>query len=70
MIAGCVFSVIMDVWTVLWYSGTFSKELFLAAVVTALPHTALYSVSNVIFLFLIARPMGEKLTRIKTKYGV
>ena len=70
VIAGCVFSVIMDVWTVLWYSGTFSKELFLAAVVAALPHTALYSVSNVIFLFLIARPMGEKLTRIKTKYGV
>lgn len=69
-IAGCVFSVIMDVWTVLWYSGTFSKDLFFAAFVTALPHTALYSASNVIFLFLIARPMGEKLTRIKTKHGI
>ena len=69
-IAGFIFSVIMDIWTVLWYSGTFSKELFFTAILTALPHTALYSVSNVIFLFLIARPMGEKLTRIKMKYGV
>lgn len=69
-ITGFIFSVIMDIWTVLWYSGTFSKELFFTAILTALPHTALYSVSNVIFLFLIARPMGEKLTRIKMKYGV
>jgi len=29
-----------------------------------------YAVSNVIFLLLLGRPFGEKLERIKIKYGV
>lgn len=29
-----------------------------------------YAVSNVVFLLLLARPIGEKLERIKTKYGL
>jgi len=30
----------------------------------------MYSVSNVIFLLLFAKPFGEKLERVKLKYGV
>jgi energy-coupling factor transport system substrate-specific component len=37
---------------------------------TALPHTLLYAVSNVVFLYLFAKPFGEKLERVKLKYGV
>lgn len=70
VLSGIAFSFIMDVWTVLWYNDSFSILLYLAALTTALPHTILYAVSNFIFLLLLSRPFGEKLNRIKIKYGV
>lgn len=68
--SGVAFSLIMDVWTVLHYNGIFSFELYLLALLESLPHTAIYAVSNVIFLFFMAKPFGDKLSRIKIKYGV
>jgi len=54
---------------VVWYNGSFDTALYLASAAAALPHAVLYAVSNVVFLNLIARPFGEKLARIKIKYG-
>ena len=68
--AGIAYSFIMDVWTVLGHYGTFSKDLYLAALVTAIPYTVTYAVSNFVFLWFMAKPFGEKLSRIKIKYGV
>ena len=68
--AGIAYSFIMDIWTVLWYNQGFDIKLYLAALVSAIPYTQSYAVSNVLFLFLLAKPFGEKLERIKTKYGV
>ena len=68
--SGILFSLVMDVWTVLHYNGIFSFELYLLALLESLPHTAIYAVSNVIFLFFMAKPFGDKLSRIKIKYGV
>ena len=45
-------------------------ELYLAALVSAIPYTVVYAVSNFIFLFFLAKPMGQKLERVKIKYGV
>ena len=59
----------MDIWTVLWYNGSFSPALYTAALATALPYTVLYAVSNVVFLNLLSRPFGEKLDRVRIKYG-
>lgn len=70
LLSGVGYSMIMDVWTVLWYGQGFNMSLYLAALVTALPHTALYAASNVIYLALFARPFGEKLERLRVKYGV
>ena len=67
---GIAYSFIMDIWTVLWYSGGFDPGLYSAALLSALPFTALYAVSNVAFLFLLNKPVGNKLKRIKIKYGV
>lgn len=69
-LSGIFFSFIMDIWTVLWYDGSFNGSLYLGALVTAIPHTVLYTVSNFIFLFIMAKPFGEKLERIKIKYGI
>ena len=67
--AGVAYSFIMDVWTVLWYNGGFKPALYVAALGTALPYTVAYAVSNVIFLNLLAHPFGEKLERVRVKYG-
>ena len=69
-LAGVAYSFIMDIWTVLWYAEGFSFRLYLGALFTAIPYTASYAVSNVLFLHFLAKPFGDKLGRIKTKYGV
>ena len=67
--AGAGYSLIMDVWSVTWYNGAFDAALYAASMAAALPHTIAYAVSNVIFLNALARPFGEKLARVKIKYG-
>lgn len=68
--SGIAYSLVMDIWTVLWYNDRFDPKLYLAAVTTSLGHTLLYALSNFIFLWFMAKPFGEKLNRIKIKYGV
>ncbi len=68
--SGVLFSMIMDIWTVLWYNNGFDLNLYLTAISTAVPMTLVYAVSNVIFLIVLAGPIGKKLDRIKTVYGI
>lgn len=70
VISGIAYSFIMDVWTVLWYNGSLNFGLYLTALSTAVPYTVLYAVSNAVFLWAFAKPFGEKLERIRLKYGV
>ncbi|MBE6664992.1 MAG: ECF transporter S component [Ruminococcaceae bacterium] len=70
ILAAVLFSLLMDVWSAVWLAGEFIPSLYFAKLVTSLPHTVLYAVSNVIFLILFAKPFSEKLGRIKIKYGV
>ena len=69
-VSGLFFSLVMDVWTVTWYNGGFDASLYGKAIITALPHTIMYVISNLVFLALLAKPIGSKLERIKVKYGV
>lgn len=69
-LAGVLYSAVMDVWTVLWLGGGEGNTGYLDALWTALPFTVIYAVSNVIFLWFLAPSFGEKLTRIRRKYGV
>ena len=69
-LSGVAFSCLMDLFTVLWYQPNPTPALYLGALLTALPHTLLYLISNLLFLYLLAKPFGEKLSRIKLKYGV
>lgn len=70
VLSGVIYSFVMDIWTVLWYNSGFDSGLFFSAVVSALPFTVIYAVSNFVFLWFMAKPFGEKLERIKIKYGV
>lgn len=70
VVSGVLYSLVMDMWTVMWYDGSPELSMYLAAITAAVPHTVLYAVSNLVFLFLLAEPFGEKLERIKIKYGL
>ncbi|WP_255473042.1 ECF transporter S component [Rummeliibacillus sp. SL167] len=70
LLSGILYSFIMDIWTVISYDGKFTWSRYFAAAGTAIPYTATYAISNIIFLLLLAKPIGEKLKRIKIKYGL
>jgi len=69
VLSGVLYSLVMDFWTVLWYNDGFNSSMYLASFTASLPFSVTYAVSNVIFLNLIARPFGEKLDRVRIKYG-
>lgn len=68
--AGIAYSFMMDVWTVLSMNGSFAPGLWISAIVSALPVTGIYCVSNAVFLLILCKPLGKRLERLKTKYGV
>ena len=68
--AGGIFSLLMDVWTVIWMSGDSSYDGYFTAVTYALYFTAIYALSNTVFLLLLNKPIGGTLKRLKTKYGI
>ena len=65
--SGVAYSAFMDVWSTLWYDGYLNIARYLALLITALPFMAVYAV---VFLLMLTGPIGRKLTRIKTKYGL
>lgn len=70
MAMGIMYSGIMDIWTVLSLIDSFSWKRYLLALSTAVPYTVTYMVSNVVFLMLTIKPIGEKLNRIQIKHGI
>ncbi len=70
IICGIAYSFIMDIWTMLWHGQGFDIKIYLTALATAVPVTIQYAVANAVFLYLMAKPFGDKLGRIKVKYGV
>lgn len=69
-LSGLFYSLILDVWTVLWADGGFNPARYLAAVIAAWGFVLIYALSNVVFLLLLERPIGKILERIKVKYGI
>ncbi len=67
---GVLYSLLMDVWTVLWADGYFNFTRYATYVVAAIPVTIEYAISNVVFLLLLRRPVGRILERIILKYGI
>lgn len=70
IVAGALYSAIMDIWTTVSITGDFTCQGYLAAVVTSLTFTAEYAISNVIFLLILYKPMDRRLSRIKLKFGI
>lgn len=70
VIGGILFSLMMDIWTVLSIDGTWNWSRYLVFLVSSLPFMAIYAVSNTIFLLFLTKPFLQKLNRVKDKYGL
>ena len=68
--SGLVFSLVMDVWTVLALGEGFQWSRYLAILITAAPFTVIYAASNAVFLVVLKQPVGRRLERIRKKYGL
>lgn len=66
--SGVLYSLSMDIFTVLWADGGFNLSRYTAAIVTAAPITVIYAVSNIIFLAVLSEPLGKMLNRVIQKY--
>ena len=70
IVGGFVFSLGMDVYTVLSTEGAFSWDRYLFYAIAALPTTLTYAASNVVFLLALTRPLLKKTERMRVKFGV
>ena len=70
VLSGVLYTLIIELWTVFWLDGYFNLSRYLTLLAASGWFTLMYAVSNVVFLLLLSKPIGKKLERIKTKYGL
>ena len=61
---------IMDFSSVLLWTEDLSWELVVATYAAGLPFNLMHTGATVVFLFLLSRPILDKLERVKSKYGL
>lgn len=69
-ISGVLFSLIMDLWTVLNIDKEFNFSRYIIQLISSFPIMIIYSLSNIVFLILLQKPIGKKLKRAKKRYGI
>ena len=69
-LSGVFFSLLSDLWSVLWYDGGFNLKRYIALVTSAAGITLTYAVSNVVFLLIMKNVVGGAIERVKLKYGI
>lgn len=65
-----VYEPLVNTSSVLQYMGSVSWTAALAIYAAGVPFGVMHAISTVIFLGLLAKPMGKKLERVQKKYGV
>lgn len=65
-----IYGGIMNPASMLMFSAVVTKEALIAMFISGAPMDLVHASSTFIFLFVLAKPMLEKLARIKIKYGL
>ena len=65
-----IYGAITDMWTILMMTSQPSLATAMVVYRAAVPFNAVHAAATVIFLLLLAKPMVEKLNRVKVKYGM
>ncbi|MDT2824669.1 hypothetical protein K5X77_08675 [Vagococcus lutrae] len=63
--SGVGYSLLMDIWTTLSIDGYFSFYRYFILIGQALPFTIKYSISNIIFLKVLQKPLAERFIYIR-----
>ena len=66
----CIYGGLMNLSYLLMYGSAITYKTTLAVYASGLPFDLVHAFSTVVFLAFIAKPMMEKLDRIKMKYGL
>lgn len=66
-ISGIAFSLIMDVWSVLWADNGFNLGRYLTMVASSAWFTFVYAVSNAVFVRVLEKPLGRVFGRLGKK---
>lgn len=69
-LAGFLFSIIMDIWTVSSLGVSLTTNTILLTFARGLIYNVGHSVGNVVFILVLYFPFSKKLLRLKTKYGI
>ena len=70
ILAGAVYSVSLDVCSMLWLGGGFSAERFIGLTTASAYFTVSYMLSNAVFLLVFVRPAARIFDRLRDKYGI
>jgi uncharacterized membrane protein len=65
-----IYGGLMNFYSVLMSSSVINKQALAAIYLSGIPFDLVHAGSTVLFLFLIEKPMTEKIMRIKVKYGL
>ena len=65
-----VVGVLLDLCALFTMGSVISWEMYLTLLISGLPVNAVHAAATVFFLFIISKPMFEKIDRIKIKYGM
>lgn len=65
-----VYGAITDMWTILMMTSEPSLETALIVYGAAVPFNVVHAAATIFFLLLLARPMIDKLSRVRIKYGM
>ena len=65
-----IYGGIINIGSLLIFTGQFSWPALAAAYVSAFWFDLIHAIATIVFLFILSRPMIEKLDRVKVKYGL
>lgn len=69
-ISGYLYGIILNLWTVFAAGNAITPQSVIAIYAASIPFDTIHAVSTVIFLYILAMPMKEKMERLKRKYGL
>jgi hypothetical protein len=65
-----LYGLLLDTAAAAMFSSALTKSVLLATYISGIPFNLVHAISTVNFLAILARPMIEKLERVKRKYGL
>jgi len=65
-----LYGLVMDSASIMIFTQTLTRESILSVYLMGVPFNAIHAAATIVFLLILARPMVEKLDRVKKKYGL